>query len=201
MKIVIGCPVEGREWIIGRYLNSISNQVVPSGCDIEYAFVMGNKGLDKTADRIIDFMKTHPGTFAYIRRDGARSSLRREDRYDYNYLARARNTLMALAFETLEADYLLSVDSDILLPPDALAKLMAHQLDAVAACVCNSMANPDIMNWMMKNADGTRYTRAGLKLPDQDFPFQVDLTGACMLIDRHVWECDVRYWADRKSVV
>ena len=196
VKIAVGCVVEDRAWIIDRYLKCIDDLTSFTEMDIEYVFVMGNKGEDKTHHRIIDFMKTRPGAISLIKRDGIKGQISRASGYDYDYLARARNTLMALAFDGLGADKLFSIDSDILVGPEALALLYDHDSDVVAAPVRNS-TNEKVFNFLWWDEEEKRFTRKPMILPLPEETFQVDQTGACVMIDRFVWESGVKYgWHD-----
>lgn len=188
MIVAIGCPIEDRAWIVDRYLQSLEELTVPPGWEKVYVFVLGDSVRDRTPDAIIQFLKKNDGALAYLKRDTKLTYIdRKKARYDFEYLARARNVLAALAFRGMEADKLFSIDSDILVEPSALCKLLDSDFPVSAAPVRNS-TNPDVMNFMMfkeQNEDkDLRFTRKGLKLPSATQPFVVDLTGACVLIDK-----------------
>lgn len=195
MIVAIGCPVEDRAWILPRYLKSLEDLMVPDGYEKQYVFVLGDSVKDKTPDLIIDFMKRHNGAFAVLKKDNPTDQIERtKNRYDFEYLARARNVLAGLAFDGLEADKLLSIDSDIIIEPGGLCKLFDSGFPIAAAPVRNS-TNPEVMNFMMFNdwedESEVKFTRARLKMPDVRYPFVVDLTGACSLIDRDAK--DIKY--------
>lgn len=195
MIVAIGCPIEDREWIVDRYLKSLEDIVVPTGVEKKYAFVIGDSVKDRTPDAVVNFLNRHDGALAVLKREPADGPIIRPKSYDYEYLARARNVLAALAFQGLEADKLFSIDSDIIVEPGAFCKLYDAGFDIAAAPVRNS-TNPNVMNFMMFNQEDDkssvmRFTRKGLQMPDLTQPFKVDLTGACSLIDAGA--CDIRY--------
>lgn len=190
--IAIGCPIEDREWMVKKYLDGLDNLIVPEGYEKQYVFVLGGRKEDKTAHYVIDWMKSRPGAIAVLPRHKGETD--RKLGYDYDYLARARNLLMSLAFEGLEADKLLSIDSDILMEPAGLEAMLEINEQVVAAPVRNS-ENPNVMNFMRYSFEDSRYTRTGVDIEDD--AFYVDLTGACYMIDSLVHEAGVRYWAEQ----
>ena len=63
-KIMIGCPVRNRAWILPRYLKSISDLEYPSEY-LCYCFVI-NDCIDSTPNLLADFARERPGQVKII---------------------------------------------------------------------------------------------------------------------------------------
>ncbi|NPV54133.1 MAG: hypothetical protein HPY71_11505 [Firmicutes bacterium] len=188
--VVIGCPVRNRDWIIGEYLDHIYNLDFPKD-DLSLCFVI-NDSTDRTKEILMSFAREHKDEYRQIRilehdlgqiEDQRTWNVRKKI---YVSLAELRNILVEQALD-MEADYLFSVDSDILVPPYTLKELIVADKDIVSAQIWNdpSKVFPNIM--AHRNGSITHYL---------DFPknalFQCDVTGAVYLLKKKVLE-EVRY--------
>jgi len=193
MKVMIGCPIRDRAWILEDYLKSILNLKFPKE-DIGLCFIL-NDSTDETEDMLIQFANQFINTYDYIRviennlnqiKDARIPSVRQQI---YSTLSIQRNLLLQKAREE-EADYLFSVDSDILFEPETLNKLIACDRDIVSAQIWNDIGGT-YPNVMMYNDKGK--LRHYKNFP-RDEIFQCDMTGAIYLISKEVLqETDVEY--------
>ena len=183
-KIMIGCPVRNRAWILPRYLKSISRLEYPSEY-LRYCFII-NDCIDSTPNLLADFARQQPSQVNVLIQNleslQSRSHLR--GYYRFTHLAKLRNFLLT-AFLESDCDYLFSVDSDILLPPYALNRLLEDDCMIISALVCNGheLGDPGIYNILRHDRDGT--WRHILNFP-RDRVFEVDCTGAAYLLKREV---------------
>jgi len=158
---------------------------------IEYGFVI-NDCTDNTQLLLEDFAQWKAGqvklhTINY----GAKKSCRRAS-YDLSRLAALRNQLLNIFLQS-DCEYLFSLDSDILAPPDILTRLIANNCDIISALVCNGheLGDKSIYNVLVWNEKGKLVHRR--EFP-RDRVFPVDCTGAAYLIKREVIaEYGVRY--------
>lgn len=208
--VMIGCPVRNRAWILPRYLEHLAGLDYPRHL-LEYCFII-NDCSDHSAE-ILDEFAARPGIRAQlIHADnkpvsaaalsfGASSTAGRSipgharGRYSLSRLAALRNILLE-AFIASDCQYLLSVDSDILVPPQTLRELLADNCQVVSALVCNGhqLSDPDIYNNLRRVGDHYEFIRYFPR--DRIFP--VDCTGAAYLIGRDVIEdYGVRYSAEK----
>lgn len=183
-KVMIGCPVRNRAWILPRYLKSISNLEYP-GEYLSYCFIV-NDCIDSTPDLLADFARERPGQVKIIVHNMGRLKSRSHLRgyYHFAHLAWLRNILLS-AFLQSDCEYLFSIDSDILLPPYALNRLLKDECEIISALVCNGheTRDPGIYNILRHNKDGTwrhirEFSREGV--------FEVECTGAVYLLKRNV---------------
>jgi len=190
-KIMIGCPVRNRGWILPRYLKCLENLDYPENLK-RYAFVINNCS-DDTEHILEAFAQKHPGRVELIYENVPGSRGHRRGSYSLKALAHLRNLLLQ-TFLISDCDYLLSVDSDILMPPSSLRQLLADDLHIVSALVCNGhqIGDENIYNVLMREKENYQHI---LNFPRHRV-FPVDCTGAAYLIKREVIEKGARYSAE-----
>jgi len=188
-KVMIGCPVRNRAWILPYYLQSLKN-LHKKDIELSYCFII-NDCTDSSPQILAEFARIEPGRVRLINKDHSIPGGFRRGEYNLKRLAELRNILLQ-AFLESDNDYLFSVDSDILVPQDALIQLIEDDCDIVSALVCNGheIGDPGIFNILRQKYDGS-YVHI------RDFPrdkiFPVDCTGAAYLIKRKVVEAGVCY--------
>lgn len=187
-KILIGCPVHNRGWILPYYLEHIRQIDYPEK-NITLCFIL-NDCRDESLKIILDFRNKYLVEYADIiiremnfnMADDTRQN--RIDKKIYKRLAAVRNAFMECLSKE---DYVFSVDSDILIPVDCLKRLLSHKKDIISALVYNdpAMRYPNILN--IRDGKIEHYF---------DFPkdslFEVDITGAVYLLKSEVCR-KVRY--------
>src|SRR5690606_8484388 len=95
-----------------------------------------------------------------------------------------------------DCDYLFSVDTDILVPPNALSHLIARDKDIIGAHIWNTSDKryPNFMRYTDDERTKLRHVRNF----EPGTMFEVDLTGAVYLIKRKVVEAGARYGYHRQ---
>lgn len=190
-KIMIGCPVRNRAWILPEYLEHLENLDYPAQY-IEYCFII-NDCTDATPEVLTEFAHNHEGHTKLITINHKLKHNHKRGIYNMARLAELRNLLL-INFLQSDCRYLFSVDSDILIPAQTLTQLIGDEQDIVSALVCNGYEVNDIGLYNILNYRGGSWEYV------RDFPrdriFKVDCTGAVYLIRRNVIEeHGVRYIA------
>jgi len=191
-RVMIGCPVRNRAWILKEYLQCLVDIDYPED-SIEYCFII-NDCIDETPYILEDFAKRQTVTVNLIYENSNVSSGHLRGEYSFQRLAYLRNCLLR-EFITSKCDYLLSVDSDILVQTDLLKKLINDNFDIISCLVCNGheIGNLAIYNILNKNEKGQYLHMTNFP---RDTIFKVDCTGAAYLIKRRViGEYGIRYSA------
>lgn len=181
-RVMIGCPVRDRAWILPRYLRCLLNLAYPQ-TQLEYAFIINNC-LDNTPDVLEDFAQKQTSPVRLVYDNSQTRSGCTRGYYSFSRLAELRNQLLAQLLDS-ECDYLFSLDSDILVSPSTLSSLLENQCDIVSALVYNGLINgrQPVYNILERiGADQfvhiTNFCRNAL--------LRVDCTGAAYLIRRKV---------------
>ncbi len=201
MKILIGSPCRTSEpWqteAFKHYLNSIDRLERPENAQIDRLFLLHNSPHLK---EIVKEGKI-PGGNQYM------AEVKTPDTYNctekthewkmHNLLAVAamRNYLIATARE-MDYDYYFMVDSDLVLHPKTLTKLIEAKKDIVAEAIWTRWTPEDIEAVNAWDRDtysfypdmATRF--AQFRKPGL---YQVGMTGACVLISKPVLEARVNY--------
>lgn len=185
-RVMIGCPVRNRAWILPHFLQNLTALVYPPE-QIEYCFVI-NDCTDETELILQEFAHRFPARLLYD--NSSRPGGWQRGSYQFSRLAELRNRLLE-EFLHSNCTYLFSVDSDIMVPPATLQQLMQVDKDIVSALVCNGKEIGDDQFYNVFKQVGERL------IPIRDFPrhgiFPVDCTGAAYLIKRQVISAGVRY--------
>lgn len=146
MKLLIGCPVAKRAWIIPDYLFHVEEALGNAGIeDAQYIFLADPE--DETVDAIVENCD-RPLNWVFRQegkhgrtwdQEGGRTW--NPDRYEY--MVEIRNALLAKVRQ-LQPDLFFSLDSDILIHPDMIDLLVkgCETYDAVGArCFMTTTGN------------------------------------------------------------
>ena len=185
MKLIIGCPLKDRAWILPSWFTALAEQ----GIEHE-VLVLLSPSSDDTEQILLD----HGAGIIYDDEEGR--PLSEIDSHGwgslptYEYMARVRNRLKNEAFDK-GADYFLSLDSDILLPAGGLASLLtfAETHQGVVSPAVNMATGTVAWNTMRWDGELGSPTRDRGELPG----FEADVIMAAMLIDRSAKDCDWRH--------
>lgn len=152
--------------------------------------------MDNTSEILATFAHDYLGQVTLIHADleEAKTPSALRGGYSFANLAYLRNLLLE-QFLSSDCEALFSVDSDIMVSPTSLTRLLEADKDIISTLVCNGHEIGDVHCYNILN-----------RLPDgswvhvKHFPrhtlFQVDCTGAAVLIQRKVIEeYGVRYSA------
>jgi len=185
-KIMIGCPVRDRAWILPRYLECLSKLHYPVSL-LHFCFII-NDCSDDTELILADFAADPRRKVTLINADfkATKTPSALRGSYSFNCLADLRNILLG-QFLKSDCKYLFSVDSDILVLPHSLSCLLAANRDIISALVCNGheINDPHCYNILNRDVNGSWQH---LRQFPRDQIFQVDCTGAAILIKRKVIE-------------
>ncbi len=200
-NILIASPIRNRSWILSEYLYFLSRLDYPKK-NLSFHFIL-NDSLDSSAEILADWKAAHEKEYRYIRISEvnfdyphdwgedrvvtAEAMLNRKNK-TYKSLSVLRNLILDLAWLDMDVDYLFSVDSDILVNPDILNKLLATNKDIVAGLIGNGNFNYNFMPLA-----GHRNILPLEKL------FEVTTTGAVMLISRKVFENKLIRYSPEKT--
>lgn len=216
-KVVIGGLVAGREWALTKYLDGLAG-LNKSGFEYEYLFVRDRAveldtnersplvGLDKLP-HFVNFDDCHAerGFLDY-----------RRPNYSYERLGVMRNLWLDYASARFNPDFVLFMDSDVVIEPDGLQYLerthdrltgfedrfkIASRV-IVFAPLRNS-TNEKVFNFMWRTDDsenGARFRRIPPKGEIFTRPFQVDLSGAVMFIPRNCHDSVRWFGNDHKRI-
>jgi hypothetical protein len=191
MKFLVGCPVSGRNWILPTWLQhtlaAFDGRTQP-----EFLFIVPESDqetldlLESWKERVTVHIVTVDDTPREEDQD------RHWNRPRYEQMVELRNILLQ-EVRKLQPEFFLSLDSDILLHPDAvisaLQTMQRTQADAVGLKCYLSVSgklHPNAGLWNDKQKD--RYYRY-----DQDRPYEVDILMAIKLMTPRAYNVDYTY--------
>ena len=191
MIVAIGSIIRNRAWILPDYLTALQSMRIPA--ERGYLFIE-NDSEDATQSILIDFADKEE-VFAKVALIKTGVELWDHHSYDYSNLASLRNRLLEW-FLITGADFLMSVDSDVIVQRDTFEKLYeTHQRTGgiVGAPICNVpsqiLDGRTPGNFMILENSSYRHPATYPISGD----YEVDLTGAVYLIPRWVIEQGARY--------
>ncbi len=195
--IAVGCPVRNRAWVLPEYLQAL-NDIKHDA--LQFLFLVNNS-TDATEMVLHKWMSERSdGRYANIYRHDemnpvghARGEYGRDR---YANLASVRNRFVDL-FLTTEAQYLLSVDSDVIVPPDIITHLL--RLADARTIVGAAISNIQCCELDGKLPGNFMTHQNGVLVHPPEYPLSgsmaVDVTGACVLIPRAILAAGARYAA------
>lgn len=179
MKLLVACPVRDRAWILPLWHSHLLD-ALPSGVELECLFLAGTDDAETLAvvreiGDVIEVEESGPGVSFLGVEFGAKN--RQWDIPKFDHMVTIRNRLMEEAVKR-SPDRYLSLDSDILLHPEALTNLIesssSYDLVGGKAYMGPGVASPSAAN--MRYLSGmTRITSAG--------PCRVDVIMAIKLMN------------------
>lgn len=157
MKVVVGCPVRKRNWILPEWRSHVEAGI-PDGVEVSYAFVVDEDDLETC-----ELLGSWSNTALVPVKEPFREDERSWGPERYEHMSYLRNTLLSYV-RMVGPDFFLSLDSDILIHPDALANLIETAIDNNADAVGGlTYLDPvdhrvtNIANW--SNRSMTRFNR------------------------------------------
>jgi len=160
-RIAITTLVANRAWVLPWFLGCLAGLDHPK--DRLSLLVIDDGSADETPAQLDVFRAQYEGSFRKIdilRRDypnPATSARNTDDRKEgYPKLASLRNLALDWAVEQ-KADYQFSIDSDILVAPGILTRLLSHGLPYVASMIWNDVTDRGYIGDNLEN----RVTNAG----------------------------------------
>lgn len=208
MKILLATPVNNRKWILPYFLKHLYNIDFPKK-DISLYFLINNSN-DGSEKVLKNFKLNYQDEYDNIYIHKFKSKIKFEDnrttrvrlKYSYHHLSDLRNKILDFASKN-NFDYLLSCDSDILVPSDILKKLIKHNKHCCSSLIYNGyIVSPHkphlfpnilkfdgkgyyhINNWYVKHSPYLMESKL----------IRVDATGAVVLMSKEIFNNkNIRY--------
>lgn len=149
MKILVGCPFSDRRWILDRWVKHVNSAMSEAGCDFSFLFVVGDGNQSD-----VDALKSISNSTLIKVSESSRADKRQWNSSRYYHMVELRNSLLAGVRE-ISPDLFLSLDSDILLAPEAVSSaldaLAKHSDSWAVGLKCfmspSSVAHPSMGIW------------------------------------------------------
>lgn len=205
--ILIAAPVRDREKYLPHYLKHIYNLNYPKHL-ISILWVV-NQSTDRSEQLLKEFKKKYQDEYKNIQiekyngskiipKDARITQIRVE--HTYSHLAELRSYILSKIGDN---NYLFSCDSDILVKPDCLIRLVLHQKDVCASVIYNGYRIDKENPWKYPNvlkmlADGSiehianAYIKKSPMLTESKL-IKCDVTGAVYLISNRVATSGAKY--------
>lgn len=195
MKILLGCPIYKRDWILDHWIHCIKSQSIAAN---SVGFIFEVSPDDEQTIKKLEIWKRHDRDAPYfnivIRDDIPHFAHNQNSRQwsisKYQNMVNLRNDLLTKVRE-VSPDYYFSLDSDILLTNrNTIELLIAHILegaDAVNPLMFMTPIGdvyPSIMTWV---GDGTNSATRLPRYPIGKF-FQADVIMAAKLMSKKVYD-------------
>ena len=193
LEVLVACPLKQRAWVIPEWYDAIVTQQAYEGIPFRelYVAALCSASDDDTEQLLLErgvklIYDDRPG-----RKDSEINGHFWGDMATFEYMADLRNKLVEYALAA-DFDYFFSLDSDIILPPGALARILSFAQDhpgLVAPAVRMQFAQPpdQPVAWnVMKWVDKERPTNATGR--DSNPDGSADVIMAAVLMDRRGME-------------
>lgn len=188
-KVAIGCVVRDRAWILPEYLQALQQISYPN----KLYFFLENDSSDSTGKILEEAVLDAEKIVHSVNTRSPHGTREQHSTHHFANLAFLRNRFVELFLET-DADYLLSVDSDIIVPPHILARLMSGNKNLIISAAISNIPGTRLDG---KSPGNFLIYQNGIFIHPPRYPLQghmdVDLTGAVYLIPRQGLEDGLRY--------
>lgn len=180
MRLVIGCPVKDRAWIMDKWFDHIE-LAIPDEVEVEYVFVIPSG--DETLEII---NKRCPQAHLVLTEEAPSYERNWHKEGRYREMVQVRNALLR-EVRRINPDYFLSLDSDILVTPTCISESLSIIRDGY-----NAVAPPTFLDPTDK-----RFTNAAVLKPRGGYyratpgtSHIVDIIMAIKLMDRAAYQVD-----------
>lgn len=187
-KLIIACPVKDRAWALPQWFDAIAwryNELrTPIDLDIVCVYTESEDDTEKIlVEKEVTILRDERPGRAVIEIDGHCWGSENQ----YAYMADMRNRIIEHALEA-DADYLLSLDSDIIMPSMGLQHLLdyAQTHEGVISPAVNMAWGSvawNVMSWV--DASRPNLVTRNMLISERD---PVDVVMAAMLLDRRGME-------------
>jgi hypothetical protein len=183
MRLAIGCPIYNREWVIPRWWEALEAQALPPGTEVEFHFAVSPSEDD--TERLL--LERCNGRLSLLNCADLPTFPNRHKGHNaerFATLATLRNRLVE-SVRRSDPDYFLSVDSDMILEPNAVQEMLG-----VGDCV--GALSDMLGSAIMVHPSAMRLEHNGVKVKAQrisvdgigDEPLPVDVVMAVVLFSR-----------------
>lgn len=207
MKVLISLPVYQRAWILPLWFAMIEQQDIDLS-DVGFSFQVASYEEDKaTHDVLFDWFTQHPEVACFVLNEindldhqHHEDGHRRWDIGAYDKMCAMRNALLDTA-ESLNPDYLFSLDSDILLEnPSTISGLIELTQPGTAVSPLMYMKHyginyPSVMTW--ENVPGGRASRV-MRRYKIGQTFKSDVIMAAVMMSKEVYTT-ARYFPHKQG--
>lgn len=188
MKILIAAPCRQDEETFQEYLKSLDRLEIPEGVTVDRLFILHN------SPNLVPYVKGY--LYHEYQTDDDYPRGETTHQWTSKNVRNISNMKNAIAQYMLNYgyDYVFMVDTDLILHPKTLIKLLEAQKDIVAEIFWTKWTPEGeyLPNcWMYDSYSGV--TEENVKLWAEHGLYQVGMTGACILIHRKVFEAGVNY--------
>lgn len=128
-KFLIGAPTANREWIVRHWVNGVQGAYAGIQDEYDLGIVLVGEESDGFVATVDEYCKAmrHAYYLSPIEED-KKDDVRQWNHSRYQRMVYLRNTLLQ-SVRMLEPDYFLSLDTDIIMHPDALVNLLETMED------------------------------------------------------------------------
>jgi glycosyltransferase involved in cell wall biosynthesis len=188
-KVVVCTPIFERAWILPKWLDALEAQKADVDLVIYFCLTQGTDATEDMIQRAASRFNIR--VFMHPKGDKEDHSRDWTDAERVRVIADKRNTLIAQFRQNPEGDYLLMLDSDVLVPPGGIMKMIeTAKFDGFDA-VC-----PKVWVWSAFYV-AMKYTHGRLAfLPRRErgiHPVDVVTSSACLMVQRLAVDARVRY--------
>jgi hypothetical protein len=187
LSIVVGAPIHQREWIIEQWVDHIS--IACENAHVEPIFLVVMDPRDEpTASLLQNRCKVNFHELYMIFCEEDRATSDRVWNIDrYRRMVYLRNQLLT-GVRQLDPQFFLSIDSDILLHPDAVVNMLDTMYSGDWGAVGSKVF---LSNRGTRHPNYAKLTKGGnLQRSDSDGVFQVDVLMALKLMSRRAYAVD-----------
>lgn len=181
--IAVGCPVAHRTWVLDAWFDHIEVACDTANVEPQYIFV-GDPGRDRSFATIA---RRAPDALIAYAPNTRGDDTRHWDQARYATMAGLRNQLLGVARD-IDTSFLLSIDSDILLHPDALSLLLddmeTDPWDAIGSRCYMTPTGRTCPSWARLSPQGC------LQRSDTEGYFQVQIIMAIKLMRPTAYRVD-----------
>jgi hypothetical protein len=190
MNLIVGCPIAHRSWIAKQWVNAAVRAAEEAALSISFVIVCPSWDRESSTAVRASAAKFRVPVYVRYTNEGTVPKERIWGFERYERLAACRNVLLK-EVRLLNPDLFLSLDSDILIGPFVISRLIKHlrqhngPFDAVAGKTWLSMNSRNIVNY-------ASYVNGSLRRQDTTAIFKTDIIMALKLMSRQVY-MDVDY--------
>lgn len=187
-KLLVGCPLAGRDWIIEKWFDHIYDSC-PSDIDLSFLFLVPSWDT-----KTLNVICNKKNVTLILNNEPVREDKRRwTDEGIYNFMSEIRNKTLANV-RRIFPDFYLSVDSDILLAKDTITDL----LETLHTFNANAVGGATYLDPTDKTCSNAAYWRdpnryIGFKRAKVEGVQVVDILMAVKLMDRLAYNINYEF--------
>lgn len=184
-EFLVGCPVYKRAWILPTWFDHVEKAAAAAGVEPVYVFVVDER--DEETIEVIS-RRDAAGYVFNVKEQHEHDGARRWNHDRYRWMVNLRNELLGVV-RLVGPNLFLSLDSDMLLHPDAIKNMMetSEACDAVGGKAYMTDAGTDCPSWANLKSNG------GLHRPDSNGIHRCDVIMAIKLMKPQAYAVDYEF--------